>query len=93
MGILFGTPTYKSRKQESNFDSIRDYGGLDCLKEGYTSSYFIVQFSSGHRDRRNSDFDIKTFASWSIRDSSSTRSCYVTEVMMGSVFMMKNTWK
>jgi len=39
----------------------------------------------------------KTFESWSIRDSSfSTRSCYVTEVMIGSMVVIKNTgneWK
>jgi hypothetical protein len=70
MGILFGAPTYKFRKHESNFDNIRDYGGMDCFKEQYTSSYFIGQVASGHRDRRNSDFSIKTSESWSIRASS-----------------------
>jgi hypothetical protein len=59
MGIMFNTPTYKFRKREINFDRIRDYGVMDCFKEWYTFSYFIEQVSSGHRDRRNSDFGIK----------------------------------
>jgi hypothetical protein len=56
---LFGAPTYKFRKRESDFDSIRDYGGLDCFKEQYTPSYFIEQVASGHRYGRNGDFGIK----------------------------------
>jgi hypothetical protein len=35
----------------------------------------------------------KTSESWSIRASSfAIRSCYITEVMIGSMIVMKNTW-
>jgi hypothetical protein len=62
MGIMFGAPTYKFRKWEINFDSIRDYGGLDSFEEWYTSSYLIRQVASKQRYRRNSDFGIKNIS-------------------------------